>query len=357
VTAAQETPPAMGLRRALPAALDRRRGTPAALADVLSLVPGILAAESAALPTSARGALITDARVTSTGRAVVTLSPPKSPATMVLTAPTGARALAGHRRESSSLAALHEDKRLAEWRRYLPKPLATGTRLDHEYRLDACLPGRLMLRWLGDPSRTWWLVERAAQAVEVLHERTAAEVVCDQALVGRWVDARIDVVARLPLGRRRVALLERLRVELRSALAGSTVNTSWIHGDYWPGNILAAVDEPVLLGIVDWDAASPDELPLHDVLHLLLYTERLQSRRELGQVVVEHLRAPWSAPQRRLLERQPWRHTEAPSERHALLLYWLRAVAFNVDQQGESVASYRLRYWQRRNVDTVLAAL
>lgn len=348
----------MTLRDAFPWAPDLSRAEVGALGEVLSLVPGILSAESAALPSCARRPLISDSRVTSTGRAIVVLSHPQRPPSVVLTVPTSVRAVAAHRQETSSLAALHEDERLADWRGLLPTPLAAGKRLEYEYRLDSALPGDLMLRWLDEPSRAWRLVETAAEAVQPLHGRTATEVRCDSIVAGRWVDARIDLVARLARRRQQAHRLERLRAELRSALAGCVVRTSWVHGDYWPGNILASARQPEVAGIVDWDAAAPDELALHDILHLLLYTRCLQTGSELGQIVSGHLRgAAWPAWERRLLDRHRRCHDDTLSERHALLFYWLRAVAFNVGQQYDRVDSLRFRYWQRRNVESVLAAL
>jgi hypothetical protein len=61
------------------------------------------------------------------------------------------------------------------------------------------------------------------------------------------------------------ATLVRLEPALRERLAD--VPLGWAHGDFWPGNLLARGDR--LLGVLDWDAASPSALPLLDLLHLL----------------------------------------------------------------------------------------
>ena len=44
------------------------------------------------------------------------------------------------------------------------------------------------------------------------------------------------------------------------------------------------------------------------------------------------------------------------SDRHALLLYWLRHAALHTRQQRAPVG-YRYRLWERRNLHPVLAAL
>jgi Phosphotransferase enzyme family len=201
--------------------------------------------------------------------------------------------------------------------------------------------------------------ETAAETIHVLHRSTATTVLGDFGLAGRWVDAHLDELSRH--GGRNKPLaggLERLRDELCDALEGITFSAAWIHGDYWLGNLLFSGEPSTPAGIVDWDAAAPIELPLHDLLHLLLYTRRLVTGEELGQIVRRQLSGgAWSSQERRLLDRYgAWRHDGSLSDRHALLLYWLRHVALHARQQRPPVG-YRYRLWERRNVDPVLAAL
>ena len=100
----------------------------------------------------------------------------------------------------------------------------------------------------------------------------------DTARLARWVDAPVSVigtvVGRLPAAEQHRAALERLRAELHDALAGQAMATSWIHGDYWLGNVLVDAGRRNVVGIVDWERAAPDELPLHDLMHLLLFTRQ-----------------------------------------------------------------------------------
>ena len=58
--------------------------------------------------------------------------------------------------------------------------------------------------------------------------------------------------------------LARLEAALEQRLG--EVPLGWAHGDFWSRNLLARGDR--LTGVLDWDAASPDALPLLDVLHL-----------------------------------------------------------------------------------------
>ena len=152
--------------------------------------------------------------------------------------------------------------------------------------------------------------------------------------------------------------LARIGAELEGALADGTFVVSRIHGDYWPGNVLFASPDHgshQVVGIVDWDASRPDELPLHDLFHLLFYTRRLLTGQELGEIVQDHLvSGEWSAQERALLASHPlWSGDATLSQQQALLLYWLRHAAMHTRQQT-SHAGWRHRLWQRRNVLPVL---
>jgi len=329
-----------------------------ALADALGLVPRIVAAEAERLPAKARGWRVVRAGLTSTRMAVAVLGRDEGEPGAVLKLPTTAEAADGLRREGRMLHALAAEPRVRGWCEFAPRPYALGDVLGQPYRLDRALPGRPPSRTARDDDALARAERRAAAAIAGLHAGTAARVVVGRELAERWIDARIE--AAFGRGWRsgsRGERLETLRAELQSGLRGREVVASWIHGDYWLGNVLFSGDGSVA-GIVDWDAAAPVDLPVHDVLHLLLYGQRLRSGRELGAIVRGRLAgAPWSRHERELLDRHgAWSHDGALPERHLLLLYWLRHVSLHLGQQG-SGRGVRRRLWERRNVDRVLAAL
>ena len=108
---------------------------------------------------------------------------------------------------------------------------------------------------------------------------------------------------------------------------------------------------------MDWDASGAAESPLHDVLHLALYTTRVTSGRELGEIVSERLRGPaWSADERDVFTSYVGPAWEQLSDRHALLLYWLRQMSMHIRQQA-TIGGWRLLLWQRRNIRPVLESL
>lgn len=293
---------------------------------------------------------------TSTGLTVAKLGRPGEPPRAVLklaASEEGKRALA---RETQTLATLGADERLGPWRHLLPKPCAQGELRGHAYRIDSALGGLTVCKPPTTPASQ--LLSAAADTIAVLHETTATTVRGGQEVAQRWVDAPLQELLR-PAGRgsRLAGRLERLRDELHGALASGSFPAAWIHGDYWLGNVLFdSVPSPT--GIVDWEAASPLELPLHDVLHLLLYTRRLASGRELGQTLCDQLvETSWSTTERELLERQPaWQARGGLTERHMLLLYWLRHAAVHARQHAAR-AGCRYRLWEHRNVLPVLASL
>jgi aminoglycoside phosphotransferase (APT) family kinase protein len=316
----------------------------------------IAAIHAELLPGGARGSVVCVSERASAGVAVVKLARPGATASAVLklaASDEGKRALA---RETASLIFLHADERLGTWRELLPRPCANGTLQGHVYRIDSVLRGHAVTS--PDTAGASHMLRAAAEAIAVLHEATATTVGGGPELMERWVDASLRELQRHGgHGRGVTARLELLRDELHEALARGRFPAAWIHGDYWLGNLLFD-REPSPTGIVDWETAAPLELPLHDVLHLVLYTRRIATGGELGQMLCDQLsRQRWSASERALLEREgAWQACGGLTERQVLLLYWLRHAAIHARQQGAR-AGQRYRLWERRNVLPVLASL
>jgi aminoglycoside phosphotransferase len=300
---------------------------------------------------------IARAELTSTDVAVFVLAPEGEAPCAVVKAPVTDRAARGLAAESKVLAALHGDARVGDWRRLAPRALASGTILGQRYRVDSALPGRVRVDSLADAAARERLTEAAAETIDVLHRSTAAAVDVDQRLIERWiVEPMRLVITQTTAGGLPGRQLRGLEAELSCALIGRTVCTSRVHGDYWLGNVLFSGSRTS--GVVDWDAAGTIDLPLIDLLHLLLYTRRLLSGQELGEIVSEQLLdGRWTRHERSLLERFGGRGARVwPSDRHALLLYWLRHVAHHARQEARP-RSPANRLWVRRNVRPVLAAL
>lgn len=281
---------------------------------------------------------------------------------LVTCAPTGQRVVVkvpytgdgveSLRRQTTVLAALHANPQLAGWLDMVPRTLAEGKVNGRAYWIEKALPGSPVSA-VRSGERVGHILEAATRFIEDLHGRTAEPRILDAETVRSWVERPVRrIAASCGTSRRERCLpsLDRLRGELTAALVGRRARTSWIHGDFWPGNVLA--QGSVVSGVVDWDRASPDQLALHDLLHLHVLTRRLATGDELGDVVVRALRygidGTIGLPAGRLAT---W--LEGIPERPAVLLYWLRHVSLFIDSEGHGDNPR----WLRGNLDRVLAGI
>jgi aminoglycoside phosphotransferase (APT) family kinase protein len=329
---------------------DRRR-----LAEAVALVPEMLRQAAHQVPIGDRRARIVRAELTSTAVAVIILADGGSPCAVVKV-PMTPQAVEGIRRESRTLEALHSDDRLGDFRRLIPRPYASGTALGRHFRVDSALPGTAAVGPIVDEVAMGRLLEAAAETIHILHQRSA-DSVHGYAVVDEWVGARaVAADTHGALARDRGRRVASLLHGLRSAVSSNTFKVGWVHGDYWAGNLLFDGRHPA--GIIDWDAATPAELPAIDLLHLLLYGRRLAGAGELGEIVARQLlHDEWSALERRLLVRYAgWGGHGALPPRQALLLYWLRHVAHH-ERQETRPDGIRHRRWVRRNIRPVLGTI
>ncbi len=273
---------------------------------------------------------------------IVAVGPaPGQPAAMIKRARTATADAAVHRAQRA-LAALAARPGLARWRVIAPRPLAAGTLRGRAFVAESVLPGSPADAALLAGHEVESFLGETTTAIGALHAATARAVTVDDALLAAWVDAPL---ARLTgVSRHREEALCCLRDELRGALAGRRVQTAFVHGDLWPGNVLIAADGTVS-GIIDWEAAQECGLPAIDRAHLLITTRALVQRRELGAVVVDLLAAPTGS-------HAAARH--ALSMRTTVLLAWLHHVAGNLAKADRYA---RRRRWLRRNVHPVLSAV
>jgi thiamine kinase-like enzyme len=151
-------------------------------------------------------------------------------------------------------------------------------------------------------------------------------------------------------------VFDSIKAELWEALAGQPQTLSWIHGDYWPGNILISQDDLSVTGILDWEAALPDDLPLLDIANLLISTRIILQRKELGDVIIELLRGDALLPREQYLldESVSGLSGDRIEIRTMLLLHWLRHIGSNLDKSNRFAKN---KLWIARNVEAVLEYL
>ena len=200
----------------------------------------------------------------------------------------------------------------------------------------------------------------AVAAISDLHRRTAALGVVDAAMLERWIDRPVSVMRDL-LANRKAAIdyqrvLNRLSTALQGSLKGRRLPVSWTHGDFTPGNILLSPDAAAVTGILDWDQATPQNLPQLDLALLFLSIRMLEQRRELGDVVRQMLKADeWSPHEDDLLNtaNRPL-PGNALAVREMVLLAWLRHIEANLTKPTHYQDNW---FWVAKNIESVLQAL
>jgi aminoglycoside phosphotransferase (APT) family kinase protein len=127
------------------------------------------------------------------------------------------------------------------------------------------------------------------------------------------------------------------------------------HGDFWTRNLL--VEGGRLVGVIDWDAATPDRLPLLDLLHLLLSAHRERTREYLGAALVRH-QLPWARTGGDDIVRAYCRRLKIEVDSELLealvLAYWLNRVGFELSLFADRAAR---PLWMHNNVHLVLETL
>ena len=316
------------------------------VSELLDLILAQVVAQTG-LPEAA-GWVIKGTHLSGTQVVVMVVGPPQGPAAAIVKVPATADGVASQAREAATLAALGHEPGLGSFRDLIPARLAAGEAAGRAYVVEQVIAG-VDGRHLGDPTAER-VVAEAAAIIGELHRRTSFPVVVDGPLLERWIGKRLEVL--VPAMRDR-ALLDRVGTVLARWWEGRSLPVSWVHGDFWPANVMFDPETLAVTGVIDWEWAGPTEPPAHDLLYLLIHARMLAGRRELGDVVSALLDgAPWTSPEQAILEAGG---VLAPGQarvgREVLLLVWLRHVAFNLIQAPGDARNW---VWTGRNIDPVL---
>ncbi|MFN8446527.1 MAG: phosphotransferase [Caldilineaceae bacterium] len=276
----------------------------------------------------------------------------------VLKLPLNDGSLRYSHRQQQMLMTLHADAALGSWRNLLPKLLVVHAQGRQPYVVESFLDGQAMEKLLakGKMQDTVRMQAAALEAILVLHRHTAQLTLVDDRLLASWVWQPIETLKRLYPGRNgqaAQATLDRLAEFLGTHLRGKLLAVGTTHGDFAPCNLLFSEDSATLTGIVDWEQALTEDLPMLDLLFLLLTTRAQLEQRELGNLVEQLLAsASWSEPEQSLLTSA---QNQLPGEplpmSILLLLTWLRHVSMTVDK---SERYRRNLVWRSRNIDLLL---
>jgi Ser/Thr protein kinase RdoA (MazF antagonist) len=270
--------------------------------------------------------------------------------------PDAQRSTADHRQVVSIL---HDLPALHAFRAFVPRAVAWGDLQDRPYYVETALPGvgaADLVRRQVEPAS---MMQDAAHLIGQLHLGTLRHRMVDEALFTRLAGDDLALLRQLVVGwpesvllRQKLNQLEQL---VQSQVAGRELPFAWTHGDFWPGNLLIQPADGVIGGVVDWDRASAEGMPLHDLLHLLAYSRKLQRRSELGEEIVSYLLPAAFGKYERALIKAAIEQLELPTSvdffRAITLLYWLRFAATNLSRYP---AFQRDSRWLKNNVFLVL---
>jgi len=318
--------------------LDGRRR----MGEAVDLLPSILREVAAQSGIPAAGDWVLQAsHLSGTQVVVLMVGQPGQPPAAVVKMPSTSDGVASQRREAEALAALRSAPSLGDLAALIPGRLAEGELGGVAYTVERAVPGVEGRVLLGgkDPAMKERVVAAAEDVIRRLHRATATTAVVDDELLERWVGARVRLLA--PASRNAPAL-EGLEQLLRRAWEGRSVEVAWVHGDYWPANVIFDPGGALkVAGIIDWEWAAPRELPAHDLLYLAIHTRMRSEGRELGPVVQSLLAGDGA-------------ELAGGVDRETLLLVWLRHVAYNLTQSPGDARNW---IWTSRNVDSVLRLL
>jgi SAM-dependent methyltransferase len=150
----------------------------------------------------------------------------------------------------------------------IPRPLGLHEVDGTEVLLQTGMPGgHLVAATAGrrvSPARLARRLELMLDWCLALQAASARRVTVDDALL----DCRLEPLATGCLaamdGDPRVAALLDRSLEVAAGLRGTALPLVVCHGDYWAGNLMVAGDR--VRGVIDWERAAVDELPLWDLV-------------------------------------------------------------------------------------------
>jgi aminoglycoside phosphotransferase (APT) family kinase protein len=270
--------------------------------------------------------------------------------------PDAERSTTGHRQV---VVKLHDLARLRSFCAFVPRAIAWGDWQGCPYYLETALPGIAAADLVRRQAEPVEMKREAARLILQLHVGTLQRRVVDDALFACLAGHDLALLRRLASGWPEATLLlqklDQLEDLLRRQIAGHELPFSWTHGDFWPGNFLIEPSTGAIGGVVDWDRASTDQIPLHDLLHMLAYTRKLQRRSQLGEEIVSYLLPAAFEPYERSLIKDAIEQLGLPTSveffRATTLLYWLRFAATNLERYP---AFQRDSRWLKHNVALVL---
>jgi len=133
------------------------------------------------------------------------------------------------------------------------------------------LPGRSAFHSLGKPSELQRIFHSAAKFLTNWYPHPCSRISVSEAFFEEhWVHPLMPLARVLDVEGENAFWSELLDL-MRSRVVGQTIPCVPVHGDFWLNNLLVDEHNHELTGIVDWDHAILNGLPLLDLFHLLTW--------------------------------------------------------------------------------------
>lgn len=149
----------------------------------------------------------------------------------------------------------------------VPEPLWSGEVDGQFVACERRLPGIHTPQLTGGPSVTRRVY---GQVVEQLARLVVGRRLVDEALFDALVGAKVDLVARYTVRAGTLERLEAMRAEAREVLLGRELPVVLYHSDL-RGKHVQVTPEGEVLGYLDWGSSEDLDLPLCDLLHLVVH--------------------------------------------------------------------------------------
>ncbi len=283
---------------------------------------------------------ITDARLVAVG-------PDADTETALVKLGASEYANASLQRAAAALNRLAQDPRLASWRRVAPEVVGTGQTGEGFFVVERVVVGVNADTLVGRREAPSAVIASAAGVARELGVLTRGPV----GGASQWFQARVGVIRRAleaPEYRTLTADLERLAGSLSESV--SELPSSVVHGDFWLGNLLADGESHEVVGVLDWDASSPDGVIDLDLITLMVTTRVLLGGLETGPAVLGLLGdQPWSPSEREVLASGLVADWAASPD--AIRVAWLHGVALVLEQSSRYQPGTP---WFLRNLASVL---
>jgi aminoglycoside phosphotransferase (APT) family kinase protein len=225
----------------------------------------------------------------------------------------------------------------------IPWPHGRGRRKLVDWSVERRLPGRTPRPQLAPA-----LVDDCVDFLVDLHSSTAAPAPA----ASSGIVSRAEVVAAACQAEE-ARVLARLAAEAEHRLAGFP--RGFGHGDFYRGNLL--VEEGRLVGVVDWDTATPESVPYLDLFHLRVFSEQRPADHRWGAVVTEYLLPLAQSGGDRVMREYGRRiGVEASAaELEALVVaYWVDRLAYQLGTVADRLVRER---WLTENVHRAVRVL